>query len=126
VRLAFQPLLVTAEFQNQRWRPGDEFSARVFLVNDLPRAFAGVEVEAGSGGKTAVVLRADVDADSVADLGAVSFTLGDGDPPVLALVARAEGKEISRNRYDLSHHDPQAAPLLARRLFRRWWQFLSE
>jgi len=126
VRLAFQPLLVTAEFDDKLRRPGENFSARVFLVNDLPRSFAGVEVEVGAAGKAAAILRGDVAPDSVVDLGEVSFTLPDEVPPVLTLLARAEGGEISRNRYQLSFHDPERSSLLGRRLFRRWWQFLSE
>jgi beta-mannosidase len=126
VKLAFQPLLVCAEFEPKKYRPGDAFAARIHLVNDLPRAFADVEIEVSSGGELRTTLRGSVDADQVLDLGEVSFTLPPDIPPRLELIACAEGVEISRNRYNLRFHDPRSTGLISRRLFRRWWQFLSE
>jgi beta-mannosidase len=126
VKLAFQPLLVSAEFEQKSYQPGELFSALIFLVNDLPRDFPEVEVEVWSGGERMQTLRGAVDRDQVSSLGEISFRLPAAAPPMLELTAREAGQEISRNCYHLAFHDPTPASFIGRRLFKRWWQFLSE
>lgn len=123
--LAFQPLLVTAEFEQKKYRPGDPFAAKIFMVNDRGEAFPELEVEILAGGESRKTLQGNVGPDAVVLIGEISLNLPQA-APVLELIARRAGQIVSRNRYDLTHHDPRRASFLARRLFKRWWQFLTE
>ena len=126
VRRAFQPLLVSAEFEQKSYRPGDRLSARLFLVNDLPCAFPELVIEVKASGELVETLRAGVGPDQVAQVAELSLALPTGSPPRLELFAQAAGQPVSHNSYDLTFHDPEPATPLMRRFYRRWWQFLSE
>lgn len=126
VKTAFQPLLVCAEFEQKKNTPGDSVAMDIVAVNDLHREFKDLKVDIIVSGRVVETLRADVGPDSVARLGSVTISLPSDAPPVIELSATCAGAEVSRNRYHLDHYDPQRASLLGRRLFRRWWQFLTD
>jgi beta-mannosidase len=102
----YNPLLVSAQFEDKKWHPGDEFKAKIFIVNDYHESFGNIRVEAGICGDKAAEFFADIPPDSVTIAGEISATLPQDKAPVLELSA-FRGKEIlSKNQYDLSIHDP--------------------
>jgi beta-mannosidase len=126
VRIAFQPLLISAEFEQRSYKSGDHFSAGIVLVNDTPREFKDIEIEAKVSGDPIKIFNLSMGADKVESAGEISIDLPRDKKPVLELIARQDGEEVSRNRYDLTLHDPEPANIIGRRLFKRWWQFLTD
>lgn len=41
LRLAYQPLLISLDYEKRRWLPGEEFEGKLWVVNDLFDEFAG-------------------------------------------------------------------------------------
>jgi len=102
------PLLVSAQFADRAWKPGDSFTGRVILVNDYPQAFAGLTVTARVGDQSKT-FSADVPADGLLDLGEIQLKLPAAGPPILELTAGKDGRVLAKNRYDLSVCDPVPA-----------------
>jgi beta-mannosidase len=102
------PLLVSAQFEDKAWQPGENFQGHVILVNDFPRAFAGLTVKARAGDQ-ALTFSADLPADGVLDLGELQLKLPASGPLVLELTAEQAGRVLAKNRYDLSVCDPVPA-----------------
>ncbi len=107
------PLLVSAQFADRAWQPGENFSGRVVLVNDYPQAFPGLTVTAKVGDQSKT-FTAELPADGVLDLGEIELKLPGEGAPILELVAEREGRVLARNRYDLSVCDPVSASRQAR------------
>ncbi|KAA3662224.1 MAG: beta-galactosidase [Calditrichaeota bacterium] len=45
VQRAFQPLLVSLQFDKRRWLPGEQFSGKLWLVNDFYKSFENCTVQ---------------------------------------------------------------------------------
>jgi beta-mannosidase len=58
-RLACRPVLASARIAKFQWRPGEAFSAEIWLLNDSPEELQGGEVEVTllAGGSSTVLLR---------------------------------------------------------------------
>jgi beta-mannosidase len=116
------PLLVSAQFADKAWQPGERFFGRIILVNDYPREFKGltVKVKVADEVKT---FAAELPADAVLDLGEVQLELPAQAPPVLELAVEKDGELLAKNRYDLSVCDPVPASGMSRRL-EKWGKYL--
>jgi len=116
------PLLVSAQFADKSWQPGERFFGRIILVNDYPREFKGltVKVKVADEVKT---FAAELPADAVLDLGEVQLELPAQAPLVLELAVEKDGEVLAKNRYDLSVCDPVPASGMSRRL-EKWGKYL--
>ncbi len=109
IRDTYNPLLVSAQFEDREWTPGEEFSAKIYLVNDLHRGFDNIRTEVRICGEPVKEFMSDAPPDSVSSPGGISISLPAGQVPVLELLAFQSDKMLAKNRYDLSIHDPVAA-----------------
>lgn len=106
----YNPVLVSAAFADQGWKPGDNFEAEIIVVNDLHKEYKGAEVTAelcsGASGKWTL----DVPEDGVASAGKIKAAIpAECKLPYLTLSLRYNGQEISKNRYELWVYDPVPA-----------------
>ena len=107
---AFQPLLISLQFEKRRWLPEETFSAKVWIVNDYYDVFsnhqASIQLLDSHGNiitekKIAVEV---IQKDSAFEIGAftseVSGTVGDQFYLELSLL-NEQNEEVSANRYML-------------------------
>lgn len=45
IQKAYQPLLVTLQYERRRWMPGEDFTGKIWVVNDFMKAFKGCEAK---------------------------------------------------------------------------------
>lgn len=45
IKKAYQPLLVTLQYERRRWMPGEEFKGKLWVVNDFMKGFEGCKAE---------------------------------------------------------------------------------
>lgn len=45
LRLAYQPLLISLDYDRRRWMPGETFEGKVWVVNDLYTSFSGCKAK---------------------------------------------------------------------------------
>lgn len=125
LRRVFQPVLIAARFKWQRYRPGDDFTAEIWVVNDEPQG-TGCHIEARLDERV-VWSQGDVDLPAAAArfVGLMSTRL-DATPAEFSLVLSTHPQTgflgdagvVALNRYDLTVHLPGGPPWSAR--FRRW------
>ncbi len=112
---AFNPVLVTAAYEDRAWQPGDTFKAGVMVVNDLHKSFRQARVSAKVCEKDAGSWSADVAEDAVTRFGEIEMKIpGDCKRPRLSLGLSHRGEEISKNAYELWIHDPEPAGFAGR------------
>ena len=99
VKSALRPALFSAAFGKIDWRSGENFEARIWLLNDSPEAVAAsAKAFIELGGETIPLItldRAEVGANENAFLGAASLTLPRSDAKRMKLVIRASDERLS-------------------------------
>jgi len=113
---SYNPLLIAADLEVRGWKPGDDFSTDVYLVNDYDRKIEGLKVRAMIGGEKVGEWDAAAEPDSSLKLGTISAKLPAGSPPVLELTVMDGVKQVSHNLYDLSVYDPKSSGAAMRKL----------
>ncbi|MFO8057411.1 MAG: glycoside hydrolase family 2 TIM barrel-domain containing protein [bacterium] len=115
VKQAYQPVLVTAAYENRRWKAGDEFKARLMIVNDLHESFENARVTTSLCGEQGAGFDLTVAEDSLTKAGKLQETIPAGcERPVLELRLVQDEKELSRSSYNLWIHDPEGAGAMGR------------
>ncbi|MDW7692973.1 hypothetical protein R9C00_10415 [Flammeovirgaceae bacterium SG7u.111] len=116
VQRAFQPLLVSLAYNKRRWMPGEEFEAKLWVVNDYFEDYKNCKVEIKFFDKDKKEIKTEtvdikqIKGDSSEEFGTVSCktpgALGDKFYVELALVD-GSGKELSANEYMLMVADQE-------------------
>jgi len=103
----YSPLLIAADLEVRAWKPGDDFSTDIYLVNDYDRKFSNLTVKAFISDKLVGEWIIDAEPDSSTKVATLNFKLPQSADPLLVLQVR--GEEHSQNIYELSICDSQAA-----------------
>jgi len=106
IKDSYNPLLIAADLAVRGWKPGDDFSTDLYLVNDYDRDYSGLKVSAFVGGKQVGSWTADAGADSTKKLATLTTKLPASGPVVLELKVFKGEEMVSHNLYDLSVYDP--------------------
>ena len=115
IKQAYQPVLVTAAYDDRKWGPGDDFKAEIMVVNDLHERFDNSKITAGICGAEGPSFEVDVTEDSVLSAGILERTIPeDCEEPVLTLTMTKCEEELSSSFYELWIHDPKSAGKLGR------------
>jgi beta-mannosidase len=105
----YNPVLVTAKYEDRRWGPGDAFKAKIMVVNDLHREYRDAEVSAVLCGEQLGEWQVDVPEDDVISVATIESEIPkDCGLPSLSLYL-AQKKPVSQNQYSLWVHDPVPA-----------------
>lgn len=108
VKMAYQPLLVSLEHTKRRWLPGEMFTGKIWVVNDLCEVFKSTQVEVVfyNGDKVEVkretIELGDVAVDSSEEFASVSCKVPGklGDQFFIELeLSDASGDVVSKNSY---------------------------
>ena len=119
----YNPVLLSLDYEIKPRRPGETFSAVLWLINDRDEAVAGAHVVVTLNGVEVHAGKADGTANGNTRLGALRFTLPDAPPPWLLHADVWQGDALlSHNEYDLGYCDERAMPLVRRglALIGRW------
>ncbi len=118
VRRAYQPLLVSMQFDRRRWLPGESFTGELWTVNDLPRGFTNCSLKTTVSNARGEVVEQrshpipSVAADSSTAVANVEWNvkgrMGETFRVALSLET-AEGEAVSTNYYDLLIGDQDKA-----------------
>jgi beta-mannosidase len=103
----YSPLLIAADLEVRTWKPGDDFSTDIYLVNDYDRKFSQFKVQAFINDKLVGEWMADAGPDSSQKIATLNYKLPPGASPLLVL--QVSGAEHSQNIYDLSNCDSKPA-----------------
>jgi len=115
VKQAYQPVLVTAAYENREWSAGDEFKAGILVVNDLHESFEEAKIEVSLCGGKAEDFKADVPEDGVVTAGEFAKRIPAGcERPVLGLRLYKGEEVLSESSYNLWIYDPQGAGAMGR------------
>ena len=125
IKDSYSPLLIAADLEVRSWKPGDDFAADLFLVNDYQREIAGLKIEALLSGEKIAEWDADAEPDSSLKLARLEFKIPAGKKPVLELTVRNREGVIAHNLYELSLCDAKAAPRFNRALEKPAKRFLG-
>ena len=123
IKNIYNPLLVSLEFPLRAYAPGDEFQARVWVINDRHRAVNNLDIEIAHSADGETAARTEyrvphVAPDSIAELEPLAMQLGGRDTRALDITLRQGGKVVGRNAYDLTLHDAVQTPAAAKLGFR--------
>lgn len=127
LRNSYRPLLITARFQDRKYRPGDAVNAEVMVVNDFHREYRDLKAVARicgepAGSWTGVA----VPGDGVVSVGRVEAVVPDGCEEPTMRLGLYQGKElISENEYRLWIHDPTPAGRVNRGLTKAGMMLMS-
>ncbi len=106
----YNPVLVTARFEDREWKRGDIFEAEIMVVNDLHREFKKAKIEASLCGEALEQWTLDIPEDDVIIAGKIRAEISEGcNRPYFDLSLKESGAEISSNHYELWVHDPTPA-----------------
>lgn len=110
VKRLYNPLLVSMEYPLQHFQASERFCANVWVINDLPEALPGCQVEAilCDGTKQVVerfVGTVDVTAGTAEIIGRFCCTLPAGGGWRLACQITHGKRVLATNEYDLTVHD---------------------
>lgn len=119
IKEVYNPLLVSLEYPLQAYQPGDNFEARVWLINDRHRGHKNVTVNITlhADGKTARNITRTVSAvepDSVIELEPVKFEVDGQDARDVVCTVTQSNKTLSSNSYDLTLHDAGETPAVGK------------
>lgn len=113
----YNPVLVTARYDDRAWQAGDEFEATIMVVNDLHNKFDNVQIEATLCKDKMQQWTVDVPDDAVAVAGTFRARIPDNcDRPFFDLVLTHNHKKLSENHYEIWVHDPVPAGRINRGL----------
>jgi beta-mannosidase len=124
LRSLYGPVLASLEFAPRRYRAGDVFRARVWVVNDLLTTFPNCLMEVHLNGRPAYSTAVSLAPDSCEHVGSIESALED-DVQELSAVLWHQGRVLSSNEYDLSYYDPSHTRLMDI-LYHRIVQWLRE
>ncbi len=131
VQRAYQPLLVSLDFPKRRWKTGETFTGKLWIVNDTYRTYGARTIalrvidRQGSELYAQEVAVGDVPPDSARPVGDVQWPVrvSMGEPFFVELRLRdADGNVLSKNRYMLLAGDQEAARRHMQELGRRMVQ----
>jgi beta-mannosidase len=110
VRQLYNPLLVSVEYPAKRYRPGDRFCARLWIVNDEPGDYPGCQVEAVLWDREGQQVErfthtTDVAADSAQVVGSLQWNLPPGGDWRLTCRLLRGGQTLAENEYELAAFD---------------------
>lgn len=108
------PALVSLDYIYKRYRPGDEFRAEAWVINDMHRPLEGARLTVSlvtDAGRVELAARdlGRVEPDSLTSVGEVAATL----PETVAMRVECRleaGREVFDNEYDLTFHDATPTP----------------
>jgi len=110
LKWTYNPVLVTAEFEDRKWSAGEEFEAEIMVVNDLHEAYPDADITASVCGGAPRNFHVSVLPDSLSPK--IEYSAGipaHCQKPWLDLRLVHDGNELSRNSYALWIHDPKGA-----------------
>jgi beta-mannosidase len=120
----YNPILISLEFPQRRYRAGDMFRAQVWGVNDLLGPCRDCLLEVDLDGERVFSRTISLPPDSSQPVDRFQAPLERGPRALLVRLRRGE-RVISSNEYDLSYYDPKRAQLLEV-LYRRIGRWLLE
>jgi len=97
------PLLVSLDYPLRRYAPGDTLTADVWVINDWRREFSGCRVEVALQ-ELWQAFDVNVKPDSAELIGRVTWTVPEGDWPVVCRLKQGEDV-LSTNHYALGEYD---------------------
>jgi len=118
VRRAYRPLLVSMQFDKRRWLPGERFTGKLWIVNDLPRGFTNCTLKTtvtnslGEARQQRSYAIAVIAADSCAAVAELEWKVAGRTGEsfrVEVSLETAEGEALSINHYDLLVGDQDKA-----------------
>jgi beta-mannosidase len=118
VRRAYQPVLPTMQFERRRWLPGETFTGRLWVVNDLHEEFPDCTLKTEIRDIDGEVLHEQSDrlgtvaVNSSAEYATIEWDVTDtstGNFQVDLTLLGADGEEIASNDYVLLRGDQAAA-----------------
>ncbi len=109
IQESYNPLLIAADLEVRSWKPGEDFSTELYLVNDYDRKFAALKISALISGQPLGEWTADAEPDSSVRIATFKTRLPAGSPLILELVAKDGDKMVSHNLYDLEICDEKAS-----------------
>lgn len=119
----YNPLFISLEFPLKKYKPGDAFEAKPFLINDTHKAFKDLtlKIRMIGDGKIASETRiaaGEAEPDSIRELALFKTDVAGDRTRVLECVLERSGKTLCRNSYDLTIHDSAPTPKLLKLGFR--------
>lgn len=109
----YNPVLVTARFDDKKYGPGDAISAEIMVVNDLHQEFNNVEIGVSIVRDETSIMNFgpfELPGDTVISLGKMEYTFPAGrEKPELFLALHQGSKVLARNHYLLWVSDPVPA-----------------
>ncbi len=115
IKQAYQPVLVTAAYDNRKWSAGDKFKAEIMVVNDLHESFANAHIESFVCGEPAGGFDVSIAEDGVISAGSLQKTVPAGcERPVLELRLMKGDEKLSESSYNLGIYDPDGAGVMGR------------
>ncbi len=124
VKRCYNPILPSLEFSKRRWLPGEEFTGKLFVINDYYRTYDDVSYEYQILDKDRNVLQSEtisvnVAVNSAESFGEIKHILGDAmDDKFYVTLKISQGDEvISDNEYMFLVADQEAAKAHAKYLY---------
>ncbi|MBC7248983.1 MAG: hypothetical protein H5T62_01735 [Anaerolineae bacterium] len=114
VKQIYNPVLVSLAYPPRQYQAGENFSAEVWLINDLPDPLLDCRIEVELHDQSGVSRRwardVDVPPNSAQVVGHVVWTLPEGARWRVQACVMHGRRKISVNNYDLSLYDPSTSP----------------
>jgi beta-mannosidase len=108
---SYNPLLIAARFEWQKWHAGDRFEAEICVINDTAQCIEGCTVEMFLDGRAFYACEGIASpAGSARCIGAAQVVL-EASPSVLELTCSREGVALAVKQYDLSVYLPPRLPV---------------
>ena len=107
LRTAYQPVLPSIAWKQDRWDPGDAPEMTLWIVNDLDRDFSGARLSWALRDSSQILeqgsVAADIASDSAAAVKALSFPdLAEGKYTLAVALRDAAGAPLGENTFDFS------------------------
>jgi len=111
LRAIYSPVLISLEYPLRKYRAGDLFEARIWVINDLLTPCEDCLLEIHVNGENIFSRAVSLPPDSSQVVGRVEHHVGEQTGKLTAVLWQ-DGQLISSNEYDLRYHDPREARLL--------------
>jgi beta-mannosidase len=107
LRIAYQPVLPSIAWTQDRWSPGDTPSAGLWIVNDLPREFSGARLTWTLRNAAKILqegrLQANIAVDSAVLVSTLNFPgLKDGRYTLLVSLRDSAGRPLGENSFEFA------------------------
>ncbi len=114
IKDSYNPLLIAADLAVRGWKPGDDLSTDLFLVNDYDRKFSNLKIQAFAGGKLVGTWLDNAEPDSSKKIATLNARLSPDIAATLELFVWDKDKLVSQNFYDLEVYDPKPSDAMMR------------